>query len=82
MTDRPAPKELGRSVFSQRQALGRLPWLALLCLRSRFLRPRLAMMYLRIGWIDCSPGDDIAADADTDCLMRQVMLGPARHVVR
>src|ERR1700761_7111606 len=25
------------------QELGRLPWLALLCLRSRFLRPRLAM---------------------------------------
>ena len=25
-------------------ALGRLPWLALLCLRSRFFRPRLAMM--------------------------------------
>ncbi len=28
------------------QALGRLPWLALECLRSRFLRPRLAMMVL------------------------------------
>jgi RNA polymerase sigma-70 factor (ECF subfamily) len=26
------------------QALGRFPWLALLCLRSRFLRPRLAMV--------------------------------------
>ena len=34
-------------------ALGRLPWLALLCLRSRFFRPRLAMMYLRmaLSWV-------------------------------
>ena len=26
--------------------LGRLPWFALVCLRSRFFRPRLAMMVL------------------------------------
>ena len=29
-------------------ALGRLPWLAFECLRSRFLRPRLAMVLLRV----------------------------------
>ena len=28
--------------------LGRLPWLACECLRSRFLRPRLAMVYLQV----------------------------------
>lgn len=35
-------------------ALGRLPWLAFECLRSRLLRPRFAMMDLRlsgIGWV-------------------------------
>ena len=33
--------------------LGRFPWLALECLRSRFLRPRLAMVVLRLWSGEC-----------------------------